>query len=103
MPASSATRTASLGLGAQRVDDADQRDEDEVVRPPPSDRSSAVGHRGVVEVADGEGEHAQPLLRQLLVGGEELVAHVGDRDLLAVPERVAAAVDDDVGRTLDAS
>ena len=58
-------------------------------------------HRGVVDVADGEREDAQALFRHLLVGGEQLVAHVGDRNLLAVPERVAAAVDDDVGRALD--
>ncbi len=45
-------------------------------------------HRGVVEVADRERQHPEALLRQLLVGGEEFVAHVGDRRLLAVPERL---------------
>ena len=89
-----------LRLGAQRVDDPDQRDQHQI-----GDRGHRVGargrHRGVVEIADRERQHPQALLRQLLVGGEELVAHVGDRHLLAVPERVAATVDDDVGCALD--
>ena len=100
MPASSASRTACLRLGPQRVDDADQRDQHQI-----GDRRHRVGargrHRRVVEVTDGEGQDPQPLLRHLLVRGEELVAHVGDRNLLAVPEHVAATVDDDVGRALD--
>ena len=53
MPASSATRTASLASAAQRVDDPHQRDEHQIV-----DRRHRVGargrHRRVVEVADGE-------------------------------------------------
>ena len=48
-----------------------------------SARAAAIAR--VVEVADGERQDAQALLRQLLVGGEELVADVGDRDLRAVP------------------
>ena len=89
-----------LRFRTQRIDDPDQRDQDKI-----RDRSHRVGarsrHRGVVEITDRERQHAQALLRQLLVRGEELVAHVRDRHLLAVPEREAAAVDDDIGRTLD--
>ena len=88
IPASSATRTASLGLGAQRVDDADERDQHEV-----GHRRHRVGerrgHRGVVEVAGGERQHPQPTLGQLPVGGEDLVADRADRHLLAVPQRRA--------------
>ena len=57
-------------------------------------------HRRVVDVAHGEGEDPQALFGHLLVRGEQLVAHVDDRHLLAVPERVAAPLEDDVGRAL---
>ena len=90
-----------LGLGAQRIDDPDQRDQQQLARPTAIGSASPARHRAVVEVADREREDPETLLRQLLVGGEELVAHVGDRDLLAVPERVAAPFDDDVRCTLD--
>ena len=78
----------------------DQRDQHEVVRPRAIGSSRAAGI-GVVEVADRERQHPESLFGQLLVGREELVAHLGDRHLLAVPERVRTAVDDDVGRALD--
>ena len=51
MPASSATRTASLRFGPQRVDDPDQRDEDQVGDRAPSGSVDRGRHRGVVEVA----------------------------------------------------
>ena len=87
------------GLGAERVDDADQRDEDEVAH----GRHRIVDrrrHRLIVEIASGEGEHAQPLLGQLLVGVQDLLADLVDRDLLAMPEGMAAQPHDHVGRAL---
>ena len=89
------------GLGAQRVDDADERDQHEVVHLAHrivERRGHGVGR----EVADGERQDAQPALGQLPVGVEQLVADLLDRDLLAVPQRRRAAVDDDVRRTLHA-
>ena len=88
-----------LRLGAERVDDADQRDEDEVVH----GRHRIVDrrrHRLIVEIASGEREHAQPLLGQLLVGVQDLLADLVDRDLPAVPEGMAAQPHDHVGRAL---
>ncbi len=89
-----------FGLAAKRVDDADEGDEDEIAhrRHRLLDRPR---HRVPVEVAGGEGEHAQALLGQLLVGGQDLVPGLGDRDLTALPERRAAESQDDVRRALD--
>ena len=75
-----------LGLGAERVHDPDQRHEDEI-----GDRGHRVGerrgHRRVVQVPGGEREHPQPAFGQLAVGGQDLVAHGGDR----APARRATA------------
>ena len=88
-----------LGLGPQRVDDADQRDQQQVVDRGHRIRASRAASRRRRD-PDREREDPQPLFRQLLVGGEQLVAHLGDRDLVPVPEGVAAPLDDDVGRAL---
>ena len=89
-----------LGLGAQRIDDPDQRHQQEI-----GDGCHRIGargrHRGVVDVANRECQDAESLLGHLLIRGEELGAHVGDRSFLAVPERTTAPVDDDVRCTLD--
>ena len=76
-----------LRLGAERVDDADQRDQHEV-----ADRRHRVRARPSASPASSRSRTAnartrRPFSGQLLVGGEQLVAHVGDRHLLAVPER----------------
>jgi hypothetical protein len=50
-----------LGLGAERIHDPDERDEDEI-----GDRGHRVGlrrrHRRVVEITGGEREHPEPAL-----------------------------------------
>ena len=88
------------GLGAQRVHDPDQRDEDQV-----RDRGHRVGQRGrhrrVVHVLGGERQHPQPALGQLAVGGQEVVPDGADRHLLAMPQGPVAAVQDHVRRALD--
>ncbi len=88
-----------LGLGAQRVDDADQRHEQQVVHGTHrvADRR---GHRVGIEATHGERQHPQALLRQPLVRREQVVAPFVDRHLLAVPQHVGAAVEHHVGRTL---
>ena len=99
MPASSATR---------RRASASARSGSMIPTSATSTRSvtAAIGSVLAADIAassrsrTGEREDPQALLRQLLVGGEELVADVGDRDQLAVPERAAAAVEDDVGCAL---
>ena len=89
-----------LRLGAQRVDDADQRHEQQVVHGAHrvADRG---GHRVGVEVTHGERQHPQALLGQPLVRREQVVAPFVDRHLLAVPQHVGAAIEHHVGRTLD--
>ena len=54
------------GFGAQRIDDPDERDHDQILhrRHRVLDRGR---HSGVVEVAGGERQHPQPLLGELLV------------------------------------
>ena len=53
----------------------DERDQNKVV-----DRRHGIGvrggHLGVVEIPGGEREHAEALLRQLLIGGQDVAADV---------------------------
>ena len=70
----------------------------------PSGRRAPAAIVVVVEVAGGEGEHAQPSLGQL-PGWPPSRSRRGpgrSATCVAVPQRLAAAVDDDVGRALDA-
>jgi hypothetical protein len=101
IPALRATRTASLASVRSGVHDPDERDEDQIC-----DRSHRIGqgrgHRRVVKVTGGEREYPQPALGQLAVCGQDLVPHGGDRHLLAMPQRPAAAFHHHVGRALDA-
>ena len=88
------------GLGAQRIHDADDRDQHEA-----GHRGHRVGerrrHRRVVEVPGGERQHAQAALGELPVGGQDLVAHGVDGHQLAMPQGLAAALHDHVGGALD--
>ena len=101
MPASSAVAHRVGGFGPERVDDADEGDEDEIL-------DAAIGSAAAASIAApsspfaGEREDAQALLGELPVGVEDLVAQVADRDDLAVSECAAAAVEDDVGAALHA-
>ena len=89
-----------LGLGPERVDDADEGGERQLAHLGPrvglDRRELADG-----DPPDGEAEHPQPVLRQGPVGVEERLAGGLDRDLLALPERLRAQVEDHVGSALD--
>ena len=88
-------------LGPRRVDDADHRQQREVVDQTEQVAAAVEGLR--VEVAAGDHHDALAGLRHALVLVErEVAVLVGDRDALGVrhPD-VGAARDEDVGRALD--
>ena len=72
-PGGERPRDGVLRLGAQRVDDADERHEQQIV-----DGAHRVadrgGHRVVVQITHGERQHAQALLGQAPVRREQVVA-----------------------------
>ncbi len=98
MPASVGDAHGLLRRGAERVDDADEADEFEVLH---------LGHRvggnrrAGREAADGEREHAQALLRELAVRVEDGVARLLDGHRSVGRRDRRAALEDDIRPALD--
>ena len=105
-----ATMTASLRLGARRVDHADKAEQDELVLDALRQLDSIRGGRGLRIDAERGGRHgarrdrqrAQRLARERFVAPQEFgAALLAQRHDLAVLEQEAALGQQDFGRALD--